>query len=68
MPLLSVVVPVFGCYSCLRHLYQRLVASLDELPTSYEIILVDDRAGDGSWDEIERLVAEDDSSGDPAKP
>jgi polyisoprenyl-phosphate glycosyltransferase len=60
-PTLSVVVPVFGCYSCLRHLHQRLTTSLDGLLISYEIIFVDDRANDGSWGEIERLVAEDDS-------
>jgi len=40
----------------MRHLHERLVASLDTLGQSYEIILVDDRAEDGSWGEIERLV------------
>lgn len=58
---LSVVVPVFGCQPCLRHLHERLVIVLDRLGTSYEIVLVDDRATDGSWPEIERLVALDDS-------
>jgi glycosyltransferase involved in cell wall biosynthesis len=58
-PTLSVVVPVFGCYPCLRHLHQRLIASLDGLRADYEIIFVDDRSNDGSWGEIERLVAED---------
>lgn len=60
-PTLSVVVPVFGCYRCLRHLYERLVTTLNGLSGDYEIILVDDRAEDGSWEEIERLVALDDS-------
>lgn len=55
-PTLSVVVPVFGCRPCLSHLHERLVDTLDGLPAGYEIVLVDDRAEDGSWEEIERLV------------
>ncbi len=54
-PVLTVVVPVYGCRSCLEHLHERIVATLDGL-ASYEIILVDDRAEDGAWPEIERLV------------
>jgi polyisoprenyl-phosphate glycosyltransferase len=63
VPLLSVVVPVYGCRSCLGHLYGRLTAALKGNGTSYEILLVDDRGTDGSWEEIERLVALDDSVG-----
>jgi glycosyltransferase involved in cell wall biosynthesis len=55
-PVLSVVVPVYGCQSCIRRLHERLTATLQELDTAYEIILVDDRAEDGSWPEIERLA------------
>jgi dolichol-phosphate mannosyltransferase len=58
-PALSVVVPVYGCQSCLRHLHERLTATLTELGVEYEIVLVDDRAEDGSWSEIERLAAID---------
>jgi glycosyltransferase involved in cell wall biosynthesis len=54
-PVLSVVVPVYGCRSCLEHLHERIVATLNGL-ASYEIILVDDRAADDAWPEIERLV------------
>lgn len=54
-PVISVVVPVYGCRSCLEHLHERIVATLDGL-ASYEIILVDDRAEDDAWPEIERLV------------
>jgi dolichol-phosphate mannosyltransferase len=54
-PALSVVIPVYGCKSCLGHLHERIVATLDGL-ASFEIILVDDRAGDEAWPEIERLV------------
>jgi polyisoprenyl-phosphate glycosyltransferase len=55
-PVLSVVVPVYGCQPCLEHLHDRLTSTLIGLVPAYEIILVDDRAEDGSWDEIERLV------------
>jgi len=54
-PAISVVVPVYGCKSCLDHLRERIAATLDGL-AAYEIILVDDRAEDGAWPEIERLV------------
>jgi glycosyltransferase involved in cell wall biosynthesis len=53
---LSVVVPVYGCQPCLRHLHERLTVALRSLEIGYEIVLVDDRAEDGSWSEIERLA------------
>jgi dolichol-phosphate mannosyltransferase len=55
-PIISVVVPVYGCRGCLEHLHDRLAATLSGLVPAYEIILVDDRARDESWPEIERLV------------
>jgi polyisoprenyl-phosphate glycosyltransferase len=54
-PALSVVVPVYGCEPCLEHLHERISATLDGV-ASHEIILVDDRAEDEAWPEIERLV------------
>jgi polyisoprenyl-phosphate glycosyltransferase len=58
-PALSVVIPVYGCQGCLRHLHERLLAALAEIGCSYELVLVDDCAEDGSWPVIERLAAED---------
>ncbi len=55
-PMLSVVVPVYGCEPCLEHLHERVTATLYGLGISYELIFVDDRAEDGSWSTIERLV------------
>lgn len=55
-PLISVVVPVYGCRACLEHLHERLTLMLRDLVPNHEIVLVDDRAEDGSWAEIERLV------------
>jgi glycosyltransferase involved in cell wall biosynthesis len=60
-PVLSIVVPVYGCQPCLWHLHERLVATLAALDLTYEIVLVDDRAEDGSWPEIEHLVELDSS-------
>jgi glycosyltransferase involved in cell wall biosynthesis len=60
-PVMSVVVPVYGCRDCLEHLHDRLTAALSHLIPAYEIILVDDRGEDGSWPEIERLVELDPS-------
>jgi glycosyltransferase involved in cell wall biosynthesis len=53
---ISIVVPVYGCRPCLGHLHARIVGAMKALGKSYEIILVDDRAEDGSWDEIRYLV------------
>lgn len=60
-PVISVVVPVYGCRACLEHLHERLTLVLSDLVASHEIVLVDDRCEDGAWEEIERLVALDPS-------
>jgi undecaprenyl-phosphate 4-deoxy-4-formamido-L-arabinose transferase len=59
MPHLSVVVPVFRSEQTLVELYRRLVASLETITPDFEILLVDDRGGDHSWDQIEDLARSD---------
>jgi len=56
---LSVVVPVFGCRGCLRELHRRLHESLAEITGDLELIFVDDRSADGSWDELLEIAADD---------
>jgi dolichol-phosphate mannosyltransferase len=56
---LSVVIPVYGCDSCLRALHRRLRATLDGLSDGAEIVFVDDRSPDGAWETIQELAAED---------
>jgi len=56
---ISVVVPVYRAESCLDELYQRLNAALESISPHFEIILVEDCGGDGSWQVIERLAAAD---------
>jgi dolichol-phosphate mannosyltransferase len=56
---LSVVIPVYGCEDCLRALHRRLRESLEQVTSSYEVVLVDDRSRDGSWDVLRELAAAD---------
>jgi glycosyltransferase involved in cell wall biosynthesis len=54
-PYLSIVVPVFGCRSCLEELCRRLARVIDALGIQYEVLLVDDRSKDGAWESIAAL-------------
>jgi polyisoprenyl-phosphate glycosyltransferase len=56
---ISVVVPVYKCAECLVHLHERLERALAEVPGDYEIILVDDRSPDESWDVLQELANRD---------
>lgn len=56
---LSVVIPVYHSQESLRELYQRLVATLTGLGTSFEILFVEDCGGDNSWEVIQELAVAD---------
>lgn len=56
---LSVVIPVYGGKSLLPELYERLSASLSAITKKYEIVLVNDRCPQGSWETIEQLCKKD---------
>jgi polyisoprenyl-phosphate glycosyltransferase len=56
---LSVVVAVYGCRNCLKSLHERLGASIAPITSSFELIFVDDRSPDGSWEVIAELAAKD---------
>jgi glycosyltransferase involved in cell wall biosynthesis len=56
---ISVVVPVYKCDECLRHLHERLVLSLTALTSDYELVFVDDRSPDDSWSTLTELAASD---------
>jgi len=51
-PSFSIAIPVYQCSGCLEKLCERLEQTLEKLTDRYEIILVDDRSPDGSWDTI----------------
>jgi dolichol-phosphate mannosyltransferase len=56
---LSVVTPVYRAEACLEELYRRLVAALSEITQDFEIIMVEDCGGDGSWELIQELARRD---------
>ncbi len=56
-PLLSVVVPVYGCVDSLPELVQRVVSAVVEADWVAEVVLVDDCSPDDSWSTIESLVS-----------
>ena len=60
-PGLSVVVPVYEEEGTIAELHARATAALQALGRPYELIFVDDGSTDGTWAEIERLRADDDT-------
>ena len=56
---ISAVVPVYRSASGLGDLHRRLSEALGALSSDYEIILVEDGGGDGSWSTIESLAKAD---------
>jgi glycosyltransferase involved in cell wall biosynthesis len=53
---ISTVVPVYRSATSLPELHERLTSALSAISDRYEIILVEDSGGDGSWSEIVRLA------------
>jgi polyisoprenyl-phosphate glycosyltransferase len=53
---ISVVVPVYGCRSCLHSLHERLNASLSSITSSFELIFVDDCSPDGAWEDLSAMA------------
>lgn len=56
---ISVVVPVYGCPGALPELHRRLTDALAHMGVRYEIVLVDDRCPQGSWEVVRELAQED---------
>jgi glycosyltransferase involved in cell wall biosynthesis len=56
---ISVVVPVYKCAGCLRHLHERLTLVLTDMGVSHELVFVDDRSPDEAWDALQELVLRD---------
>jgi dolichol-phosphate mannosyltransferase len=56
-PYISVVIPVFRAENILPVLCERLTASLQTLNVAYEIVLIDDRSPDNSWEVMLRMAA-----------
>ena len=58
-PHLSVVIPVYKARDCMAELHRRLVQALEPITADFEILLVEDGGGDGSWEEIATLAGRD---------
>ena len=58
-PHISVIIPVYGCKTCLHELYQRLKTTLNKLSDHFEIIMVDDACPQNSWQTIKKLAMGD---------
>ncbi|WP_077328231.1 glycosyltransferase family 2 protein [Virgibacillus siamensis] len=58
-PLISVVVPVYGCEVCLKELCSRVTKTIEKIPAHFEIILINDASPDNAWETITQLSASD---------
>ena len=56
---LSIVIPVYRSQATLPELHRRLVAALEPVESSFEIVLVEDCGGDESWRVIQELAQRD---------
>jgi glycosyltransferase involved in cell wall biosynthesis len=56
-PSISVVIPVYNSQTTLTELTNRLAVILPQSSNQYELVLVNDGSGDGSWDQINQLAA-----------
>ncbi|MBU1289344.1 MAG: glycosyltransferase family 2 protein [Alphaproteobacteria bacterium] len=58
--LVSFVSPVYKCRDCLIKLVEEIKTVCAEIGVDYEVILVDDKCPQGSWETIEELAATND--------
>ena len=56
---LSIVIPVYRSAGVLPELHRRLTETLEKLHETYEVLLVEDCGGDGSWEVIEAIAERD---------
>lgn len=55
----SIVIPVYRAEATLLDLYGQLSGAISKLASDFEIILIEDAGGDGSWQIIEHLASAD---------
>lgn len=58
-PLISVVIPIYGCKTCITELCDRVKTTIENIPAQFEIILVNDASPDNAWDSIKQISAND---------
>jgi glycosyltransferase involved in cell wall biosynthesis len=52
-------VPVYGCRDCVLPLHGRLRPAVESVTPDYELVFVDDRSTDGSWEVLRELALAD---------
>lgn len=58
-PVISIVVPAYGCESCLEPLYEALAPVLEKISPNFEIVMVDDHSPQKDWEVIAKLAERD---------
>ena len=58
-PHVSIVVPLLNEANCVDTLCERIVTTMEELRSAFEVILVDDGSDDGTYGRLERKAAAD---------
>lgn len=58
-PLVSIISPVYGCQTSLVELYFRIKENVSLISENFEIILIDDKSPDDSWNTIIDLNKKD---------
>lgn len=53
----SIIVPIYNAQVCIELLASKLIASLDNMASTYEVIFVDDASSDNSWEICKQLKA-----------
>jgi len=56
---ISIVTPVYNAENCIEELYNRIINSVKEITSDYEIIMVNDASSDNSWGVIKKLIEKD---------
>ena len=56
---ISIVSPVYKCGDCVAELHRQLVAALEPVVDSFEIILVNDGCPADSWSYVKAVAAQD---------
>ena len=59
MQQISVVIPVYRAENTLRELHTRIVEAIEPMTSDFEIIMVEDCGGDGSWEVIDEIASAD---------
>lgn len=57
--MISVIIPVYRSQTTLPELHRRIVAALEPVEPSFEIIMVEDCGGDDSWKVIQEIEKAD---------